>query len=98
MEAIAHAVERLSGFGDAWLDGEVVVVDARGHTSFNALQYALTQHHDHDLVAQPICQDRQIFFMMARASLSGSWWVEIRGLTTSTRTAWMLRWLTVAGS
>src|SRR5205823_5639697 len=42
--------------------------------------------------------DLQIFFMMARASLSGSWWVEIRGLTTSTSTAWMLRWFTVAGS
>src|SRR5205823_1568109 len=28
--------------------------------------------------------ERQIFFMMARASLSGSWCVETRGLTTST--------------
>src|SRR5439155_13596476 len=42
--------------------------------------------------------ERQIFFMMARASLSGSWWVETRGFTTSTSTAWMLRLLTVAGS
>src|SRR5207253_2964328 len=50
MEAIAHAVERLSGFGDAWLDGEVVVVDAEGRTSFNALQLALSQKQDHDLV------------------------------------------------
>ncbi len=50
MEAIAHAVERLSGFGDAWLDGEVVVVDAEGRTSFNALQLALSQKHNHDLV------------------------------------------------
>src|SRR5207253_11394648 len=44
------------------------------------------------------CYERQIFFMMARARLSGSWWVESRGLTTSTSTAWMLRLLTVAGS
>jgi bifunctional non-homologous end joining protein LigD len=38
--AIAKALGRLP-VETAWIDGEVVVMDARGHTSFNALQNAL---------------------------------------------------------
>jgi len=50
MEALAHAVERLRGFGEAWLDGEAVVLDAQGRSSFSALQLALAEKRDQDLV------------------------------------------------
>jgi bifunctional non-homologous end joining protein LigD len=40
--AIADAVARLP-VASAWIDGEIVVVDARGHTSFQALQNVLSE-------------------------------------------------------
>jgi bifunctional non-homologous end joining protein LigD len=50
MAAIADAVERLSGFGEAWLDGEVVALGADGRTNFSALQAALSERRDYDMV------------------------------------------------
>lgn len=50
MAAVAQAVETLSGFGDAWLDGEVVALQADGRTNFSALQAALSDERDEDLV------------------------------------------------
>lgn len=50
MRAVARAVEALPALGDAWLDGEVVAVEADGRTSFSALQAALSEKRDRDLV------------------------------------------------
>lgn len=50
MRAIADSVAALQGLGSAWLDGEVVALSADGRTSFSALQAALSEHRDRDLV------------------------------------------------
>lgn len=50
MRAIAHAIEALPAIGKAWLDGEVVALEADGRTSFSALQAALSDKRDRDLV------------------------------------------------
>lgn len=49
MAAVARAIETLSGVGDAWLDGEVVALQADGRTSFAALQSALSEGRDQDM-------------------------------------------------
>ncbi|BAU48322.1 DNA ligase [Sulfurifustis variabilis] len=50
MAAIARAIERLPGLADGWLDGEVVALSADGRTSFPALQSALSDGRDQDLI------------------------------------------------
>jgi len=50
MAALARALEALPGLDDAWLDGEVVALQADGRTSFPALQAALAAGRDRDLV------------------------------------------------
>ncbi len=50
MRALAREVERLPGIENAWLDGEVVALQADGRTSFSALQAALSEGRDRDLV------------------------------------------------
>ncbi len=50
MAAVARAVEKLSGLGEAWLDGEVVALTANGQSSFSELQLALSERRDKDLV------------------------------------------------
>jgi bifunctional non-homologous end joining protein LigD len=50
MAAVARALEALPDLGPAWLDGEVVGLDADGRTSFSALQAALSEGRDEDLV------------------------------------------------
>ncbi|HEX7045184.1 MAG TPA: DNA ligase D [Burkholderiales bacterium] len=50
MAAVARAAAALPGLGDGWLDGEVVALEADGRASFPALQAALSEHRDHDLV------------------------------------------------
>jgi bifunctional non-homologous end joining protein LigD len=50
MAAIARAIERLPGLVDGWLDGEVVALSADGRTSFPALQAALSDARDQDLI------------------------------------------------
>lgn len=50
MAALARAVERLPGLENGWLDGEVVALQADGRTSFSALQAALSDGRDRDLV------------------------------------------------
>lgn len=50
MAAIARAIERLPGLAEGWLDGEVVALSADGRTSFPALQSALSDKRDQDLI------------------------------------------------
>lgn len=50
MASLARAIERLPGIEDAWLDGEVVALQPDGRTSFSALQQALSEGRDRDLV------------------------------------------------
>ncbi|HEY8553162.1 MAG TPA: DNA ligase D [Burkholderiales bacterium] len=50
MAAVARAVAMLPEIGEGWLDGEVVALEADGRTSFPALQAALSEHRDRDLV------------------------------------------------
>lgn len=50
MRAIARAIESLSSLGDAWLDGEVVAVQADGRSNFSALQVALSEGRDNDMI------------------------------------------------
>ena len=50
MASLARAVERLPGIEDGWLDGEVVALQSDGRTSFSALQAALSEGRDRDLV------------------------------------------------
>ncbi|MFL6655696.1 MAG: ATP-dependent DNA ligase, partial [Sulfurifustis sp.] len=50
MQAIADSVAGLGDLGSAWLDGEVVALSADGRTSFSALQTALSERRDRDLL------------------------------------------------
>lgn len=50
MAALARAIERLPGLESGWLDGEVVALQADGRTSFDALQAALSEGRDRDMV------------------------------------------------
>jgi len=50
MASLARAVERLPGIENGWLDGEVVALQPDGRTSFSALQAALSEGRDRDLV------------------------------------------------
>ena len=50
MRALAREVERLPGVKNAWLDGEVVALQADGRTSFSGLQTALSDGRDRDMV------------------------------------------------
>jgi bifunctional non-homologous end joining protein LigD len=50
MTAVARAIEKIPGLKDAWLDGEVVVPNADGHSDFGALQLALSEGRDSDMV------------------------------------------------
>ena len=50
MQALARAVERLPGLDNGWLDGEVVALQSDGRTNFSALQAALSEGRDRDLV------------------------------------------------
>nr|WP_295547089.1 DNA ligase D [uncultured Pseudacidovorax sp.] len=48
LKSLAEAVEGL-GLVDAWLDGEIVVLDANGVPNFNALQNAIDSSHSSDI-------------------------------------------------
>ena len=50
MAAVARAVAALPELGEGWLDGEVVALEADGRASFPALQAALSEQRDRDLV------------------------------------------------
>lgn len=50
MSAVAKAIEAIPGLDNAWLDGEVVVPNADGHADFGALQLALTERRDRDML------------------------------------------------
>lgn len=50
MLAVARAAERLPGLKRGWLDGEVVALQSDGRTSFSALQQALSDGRDRDLI------------------------------------------------
>jgi len=49
MPTLAEAVEQL-GIGEAWLDGEIVVLDAHGAPDFNALQNAMDSGRNSEIV------------------------------------------------
>ncbi|WP_374564121.1 DNA ligase D [Ideonella sp.] len=49
MPTLAAAIEQL-GIGEAWLDGEIVVLDAHGAPEFNALQNAIDAGRNDEIV------------------------------------------------